>query len=120
MKDNGFSLPEVLVALLVLSIAGVSLMQSNTSQLRGFQASEQKTLAMIVAHNQLAAFRLSADSVGAGVQSGIEKQGAREYEWTVRRAAGPVEGLGVLEVAVREAGQPQVLYAVSTLEGTEP
>jgi general secretion pathway protein I len=64
-KNAGMTLLEVMVALAVLSIAGLTVMKTASQNLNSLASLEEKSLALWVAQNQLAELRLGAISVSS-------------------------------------------------------
>ena len=74
-KMDGFTLIEVLAALLIFSLAILGLMQSTTQSLRATQALETKMLAGIIADNQLTLTRARARAAdkSIAIETGLER-----------------------------------------------
>lgn len=104
--DEGFSLIELLVAVAILSVAAVTMLESQTQAVGITSQIEQRTLASIVAENRLSlALGLKEEPV-PGTRSGVEEQMGARFTWreTVRPAPGG--DLTLIQVFVsNEAGQ---------------
>ncbi len=78
-RQDGFTLVEVMVALVIFSVAIVGLTHSGTESVRAVSVLQNKTFAGIVADNQLVYARLRP--LKTGVETGEEQAGERVYEW---------------------------------------
>jgi len=78
-KQDGFTLVEVMVALIIFSVAIVGLTHSGTESVRAVSVLQSKTFAGIVADNQLVYARLRP--LKTGVETGEEQAGERLYQW---------------------------------------
>lgn len=113
-NERGFTLIEVLVALVVLGAiasAAIALISQNT---RYVAAAESRVIASIVADNAMVeALSLALIEAGA-VSTETDFAGER---WAITRevAAAGVEGILRVDVSVRRAGATQVLARAVTL-----
>lgn len=106
-KERGFTLIEVLAALFVFSIAIVGLTSAGTQSARAVAALEDKTLAGIVADNQLVLARVNALRTGA--ETGEEEVLSRIFEYRIETTASDFEGFFRIVVSVQRAEDSQVL-----------
>lgn len=119
MGGRGFTLIEVLVALVVLGAiasAAIALIGQNT---RYLTAAEDRQLASIVADNAMVeALSLALVDVGAG-ETEAEFAGER---WTVTRTVAESGAAGLLrvDVTVRRAGAAQTLARATTIRPALP
>lgn len=114
VPDAGFSLVEVLVAILVLGVAIVGLTQGITTALRTNKESEWQSTAAFLAAGQIELLR--ADGfLKPGATEGRGKGGLSAYEWTETVSATPVTGLYEVAVDVRRASESVRLYELRTL-----
>jgi general secretion pathway protein I len=79
--DGGFSLVEALVALGVFATAGVALMQLQAQSIQTLTRVETRTLAGIVAQNQLVELTASIAPPTLGDASGEVELGNRRWRW---------------------------------------
>lgn len=106
-RDAGFTLIEVLAALVVFSLSIVSLIHVGTESLKTGYALEQKMLAGIVADNQLTlAIR---DDLKLGKQTGQSEMKGRPFEWSVETSAQDVPGFFKVEARVIQRPDGQLL-----------
>lgn len=99
-KDSGFTLVEVLAALLIFSLAIVGLSHSTTQSVAHTQRLTHKTYAGVVADNQLILARMRRPEIGT--KSGKEDAGGHSYSWRLETAKTPQDGLLELRVYVSQ------------------
>lgn len=89
-RSDGFSLVEMLVALGVLSIAGLALMNAMTTGVRAATLAQDTALAGIAADNILGLQIVGERGQSLRSRTGSYALGAAQYEWTleVERAGG--------------------------------
>jgi len=95
----GFSLLEVLVALLIVAIAVAALVRSANQAVNHQWRAEQRTLALWVADNRLAELRLLA-APALGRHQGISRLGNRDWYWDVLIQPAPGGRLARADVLV--------------------
>lgn len=98
MKDGGFTLVEVLAALLIFSVAIIGLSRAGTQSVAHTQRLTHKTYASVVADNQLIHARMRQPVIGT--KSGREDAGGQTYSWRLETAETPQAGLLELRVSV--------------------
>lgn len=103
-RAGGFTLLEVLVALIVVSlgmlgvIEAVSMVANNTGHLR------DKTIAHWVAMNRLAEVRLAGAPPALDKTSGEVEMAGRTWRWTMEVTQTAVETMRRIDISVREDG----------------
>ncbi len=97
-KRHGFTLIEVLVALAVFSVAAMAVLNATGQTLNSLSALEQKTMASIVAENQLAMLKLGG--VPTAERSGTESMAGQTWYWTVKPVATSVGFLRAIDLIV--------------------
>jgi general secretion pathway protein I len=109
MRERGFTLVEVLVALAVIAIALPALMLGIMSNLDGTGYMREKVIAQWVASNRLSELRavnFATGKVPTSKPKGKEEMAGREWYWSVRTKQFPQKELkdmyGV-EVTVRKS-----------------
>lgn len=107
--EAGFTLVEVLVSLVIFSVAILGLTQAGTQTVSTFSQIEQRTYASIVADNQLALARLQKDNPFARSQSGESEAGGRLFEFSVVRVETEIPDFFELVVRVSPRGSEQIL-----------
>ncbi len=106
-SEAGFTLIEVLAALLIFSVAIIGLTAAGTESARSVSAIEQKMLAGIVADNVLTNARYERLQVGA--RRGEEEQLGRNFDWDLETQETEAAGFYRFIVKVSQQNQNQVL-----------
>jgi general secretion pathway protein I len=102
-RASGFTLLEVLIALLILSLVLVALIRAAGLQAQALNHHRDSTLAQWVAANVAAELRAEgAPSVGR--QQGETRMGAQRWRWLAETSDTDVERLRRIEITVYEAG----------------
>ncbi len=109
VSDQGFTLVEVLAALAVFSVAAIGLSQASGETVRGTRHIEAKSLAAIVAENQLAEALLAPGRLPDGVLSGQAVQMGRSFDWTRLVGPSPRADLQSVRLTVTDPATGQVL-----------
>lgn len=112
----GFTLTEVLVALVVFSIGAVALLNVHGENIRAADHVEARLLAGIVAENVLVE-TMTGPPVGVGVLGGTEDLGGRPWDWTRTVAVTANPEMVRIDVSVRATGEAQVLAALTGFRG---
>lgn len=97
---RGFTLLEVLVALLLLSLALVALVRTATLEARALAQLKESTLAQWVASNAIAELRLRDPQPAVGRRSGRAELGGRRWQWRMEVMATDEARILRLEVDV--------------------
>lgn len=100
MKAAGFTLVEVLAALVIFSVAIIGLSRSATQSVAHTQRLTHKTYASVVADNQLILARMKKPVIGT--KSGREEAGGQTYSWRLETVETPQKGLLELRVSVSQ------------------
>ena len=109
--EAGFALVEMLVAMLILSLVGLTLARFQTFQLQGTASLAAAASARLAADN-LAIDLLVAPAAPLSAESGVADVGGRQWHWQVTPAPAPdpvlMPDLVRLDVVVsaEEGGQP--------------
>lgn len=98
-RCGGFTLLEVLVALVIVAVALAALARAGSQALDAQAAMEERTLALWVADNVLAEIRLEGVSA-SGRRQGQRRMGEREWAWQALIQAAPGDELMRVDVAV--------------------
>lgn len=98
--SSGFTLLEVLVALVVFAIAALSLLSAQNSQISTDQHLEEKTLAHWVALNQLADMRLQKAFPEVGQGETTVKMAGRSWLVSSKVQATPSANVRLLIISV--------------------
>ena len=98
--DRGFTLLEVLIALLVLGVTLTALIHAASVSTRDFAGMRERTLAGWVAANVLTETRLKENNPAPGRRDGRVRSGGRDWEWTLDVQPTAEEGISRLDVQV--------------------
>ncbi len=102
-RQAGFTLVEVLAALLIFSLSIISLTHAGTESVKTAFALEQKILAGIVADNQLVLAR--AETLNRSERRGRDEMRGQAFDWEVETHNTDLDGFFRLSVKVRAASQ---------------
>ena len=117
-QDDGFSLLEALVALVIFSLAAMALLSVQSESARAVVALEDKFIAEIVAENILVSHTLMPDASRTGERTGVQEMGGRTWRWTLSPRRMPGKALIIWDVSVTSAASGQLVYSISSMEGT--
>jgi len=109
MREEGFTLVEVLAALLIFSFAIIGLTRAGTESVRAVSILKDKSYAGIVADNQLIRARIAPLEVG--VKTGEESVSGKDYDWRVETSKTESADFYQLIVTVHEAETGQVIIS---------
>ena len=119
MKDEGFTLIEVLAALVIFSVAMVGLVTMNIQSAKAVQVVNEKMLAGIVADNVIIEARREK-SIELGERTGEEKARGRNFEWAREIEATDLEGFFKITVKVRKDDAEQVVMERVAFRSAKP
>ena len=114
-RTSGFTLLEVLIALLVLALALLALTRTATVQINAFADIRQRTLASWLAQDILAETRIGNPFPATGSSSGTRRFGPSLWRWDVRVQATQVAT--VRRIDVRIFGDDDRETALAQLSG---
>ncbi len=100
IRRAGFSLLEVLIALVVVSLALLALTRTAGGQVASFDALRERTLASWVAANVLAETRIATPFPAPGTRDGRVRLGNRDWRWQLEVRATDDADMRRLEVQV--------------------
>ncbi len=113
-QNAGFSLIEVLCAILILGIALVGLTQATTTALSSSKESELQTAAALIAAGQIETLRAEG-YVSDGITEGEGGEGLSLYRWKRSVSSTGIEGLHEVSVVVENSKTGTTLYELRTL-----
>ncbi len=97
---RGFTLLEVLIAVLVLSLALVALVRTTALEARALSQTRDATLAQWVASNVLAEVRLNEGVPASGRRNGSSEMGGRRWRWVLESTTTQERNIQRLDVSV--------------------
>lgn len=100
LRCRGFTLLEVMIALVIFAIAALALLRAQNSQLATDQHLEEKTLAHWVALNHLADMRLQKAFPEVGQGEATSKMAGRDWLITTKVQATPTQNVRLLVISV--------------------
>ena len=113
-RTAGFSLIEVMCAILILGIGLVGLTQGLTTALSSSKESELQTSAALIAAGRMEMLR--ADGyLKDGVEDGEGGEGFALYRWKQTISSTTIDGLHEVEVVVENAKSGKTIYELRTL-----
>ena len=112
--NSGFSLLEVMCAILILGIALAGLTQGVTTALTSSKESELQTTAALFAAGLIETLRAEG-YLSDGVTEGDCGEGLSMYRWQQSITSAGIDGLHQVEVVVENAKTGQSIYELKTL-----
>lgn len=113
-RDSGFSLVEVLCAILILGVALAGLVHGVTTALSASKESELQTAAAQLAAGRIELLRAEGVVIN-GVEEGEGDGGWSLYRWRQTVSDTDIEGLHEVEVVIEHTKTDQVVYELKTL-----
>ncbi|RUM94915.1 MAG: type II secretion system protein GspI [Thiothrix sp.] len=105
--QSGFSLIEVIIALIVLTLALSALIDSASSAASNTTHLQSKAFAHWVALNQMAEFRLAKQWPEIGTQEGKAELADQQWEWKSTTQKTPEKSMRRIDIRVRREGDPK-------------
>jgi len=112
--NGGFSLIEVLCAILIMGVALVALTHGVTTALSSTKDSEVRTTVVGLAAGQIETLRASA-VLTDGTTEGDFGESFPKYKWVQTVSRGDVDGLHQVDVVVKDSKSGATLYKLTTL-----
>ena len=113
-RNSGFSLVEVMCAILILGIALAGLTQGVTTALSSSKESELQTTAALVAAGLIESLRAEGN-LSDGATEGECGEGLSLYRWKQSITRAGIDGLHEVDVVVQNAKTGQSIYELQTL-----
>jgi general secretion pathway protein I len=114
-KRSGFTLLEVLVALLVLALALLALSRTAANQVDAFGAMRERAIAGWLAADVLAQTKLATPFPAVGTNDGRRRFGGRDWHYDVVVQGTPVASIRRIDVHVYAPDDPK--SPIATLTG---
>jgi general secretion pathway protein I len=108
---GGFTLVEILVALAVLAVALTAGMRAVGQSVDASTLLKQRTLALWVAQNRLAAAQLETPWPALGRRDGQAAQASATFVWRETVTGTPNPAFRKIEIVVADAAEPDYLLA---------
>jgi general secretion pathway protein I len=112
---RGFTLVEILVALAILAVALAAGMRAVAQAADGATLLKQRTLALWVAQNRLAAAQVAAPWPAPGAREGEALQAGTRFLWRENVSGTPNPSFRKIEITVADPGIPD--YALARVAG---
>jgi general secretion pathway protein I len=112
-RQAGFSLIEVIVAILILGVALVGLTEGVTAALGSSKTSERQTTAALLAAGQIETLR-TGGSYDDGQTDGDFGDEFSQYRWTQTISSADVPGLHDVELVVEDSQTGNSIYELRT------
>ncbi len=113
-RNAGFSLVELMCAILILGIGMVGLTEGISTALRSSKETELQTTAALIAAGRVEMLR--ADGyLSNGEEEGECGEGLSLYRWKQSITGTAIDGLHEIEVAVESRKSGKVIYELRTL-----
>lgn len=106
-ETRGFTLIEVLVALVVVGLGMLAVIQTVSQTANNSSYMREKTIAHWIAMNQLTQVRLLPTAPAIDKSSDEVEMAGRDWRWTMEVKKTPVESIRRIEVRVRPAAAPE-------------
>lgn len=118
MGRRGFTLLELLLALVIFATAGVAIIQASSNHIRSIWQLEELTVASYIANNQLQLALLEPRWPPREVEQGEISMANRNWAWRIRATTVPDADLRELNVSISLVEQPDVvIYQLKTYVG---
>jgi len=117
MRPRGFTLIEVLVALLVVALGVAALMSSMLTAANSTERLRDRAYAEWVATNRIVEVRVAQDFPTLGRSEGVVRMADRDWDWRQDVRATSIEGVVQIVVDVRPRGAEGWLLTMSGARG---
>lgn len=105
-RTAGFTLIEVLVALIVVGLGMLAVIQTVSQTANNTSYIREKTIAHWIAMNQLTRVRLEPNAPPIDKSSDEVEMAGRDWRWTMEVKQTPIESIRRIEVSVRPSEAP--------------
>ena len=116
-RTRGFTLIEVMVALVIVSLSLTAIMASMSQMIDAANSLRNRTYASWIAQNRIAELRLSDTTPDVGATNGEVEYASAEWAWRAVVAETGVDDLYRIDVAVSFAGSDDVIRTVTGFVG---
>ena len=112
-RSRGFTLVEVLAAVAILAIATAAILSAMTRYTGNAAHLQNRTLALLVAHNRLTELRLVGDFPATGKSDGDEDLAGEEWRWFIEVQDTEDPALRRVDIRVQQRGSKDDLAFLS-------
>lgn len=112
-RSRGFTLVEVLAAVAILAIAMAAILSAMTRYTGNAAHLQNRTLALLVAHNRLTELRLVGDFPATGKSDGDEDLAGEEWRWFIEVQDTEDPALRRVDIRVQQRGSKDDLAFLS-------
>lgn len=116
-KQSGFTLIEVLVALIVVSISLAAISSEMLQMVNAATTMQERTYASWIAHNKITEMRLANVVPDVSASSGEIDYAGREWAWRAVVSETGVDNLYRVDVTISFPGQDPLMRAVTGFIG---
>lgn len=116
-NENGFTLVEVLAALLIFSLSIIGLTHAGTQSAQAVSVISEKSIAGIVADNALIKTRLKPLKIG--IEKGQATQMGQSFLYNVTTAKTATPNFYSVSVAIRKDGFEQIIMSRQAFRGAK-
>ena len=110
-RTRGFTLIEILVALAIVAVALAAGMRAVAQSADGATALKQRTLALWIAQNRLAAAQLATPWPAPGTRDGEAAQAGTRFVWRETISGTPNPAFRKVEIVVADPAVPDYVLA---------
>ena len=112
-RSAGFTLLEVLVALVVVALSVAAVLHSASVASRTAQGLEERFFARWVGLDELTSLRLAREYPAIGIRGGQRQLGLRTWKWEARISGTPAPGMRRVEMIVSNDRRQQIATIVA-------